>query len=98
MGRFKNFNLILMVSLSLFIPLFLAYSLYVEWSGSTLLSSDMGYEDPGDEDLLICQKEFGVVPTAYLVILDPETEFARESYVLSYLLTPRLHCTSILRC
>jgi hypothetical protein len=55
MSRFENIHLVLMLAISLFIPLFLAYSLYVDLSGTVLLSSDMSFEDLGDEDLSVCQ-------------------------------------------
>jgi hypothetical protein len=59
--RLKHIHLVLMVGISLFIPLFLAYSLYVDLSGTVLLCSDMSFEDSEDEDLSTCQNEFKVL-------------------------------------
>jgi hypothetical protein len=50
-----------MVGISLFIPFFLAYSLYVDLSGTVLLSSDTSFEDPENENLSTCQNEFKVL-------------------------------------
>jgi hypothetical protein len=61
MGRFGRLNLPLMIGVSLFIPLLPGYSLYVDLSGPVLLSSDMSFEDPEDEDLSACQDEFTIL-------------------------------------
>jgi hypothetical protein len=58
-----------MLAISLFIPLFLAYSLCVELSEASLLSSDMSFEDPGDEDLAICTSESKILLPAVLSVL-----------------------------
>jgi hypothetical protein len=57
MGRLKHIHLVLMLGISLLIPMPLAYSLYVDLSETVLLSSDMSFEDPEDEDLSTCQNE-----------------------------------------
>jgi hypothetical protein len=54
-GRFKHIHLALIVGFFLFIPLSLAYSLYADPSENVLLSFDMSFEEPGDEDLSTCQ-------------------------------------------
>jgi hypothetical protein len=48
-----------MLGISLLIPMPLAYSLYVDLSETMLLSSDMSFEDPEDEDLSTCQNKLG---------------------------------------
>jgi hypothetical protein len=60
MGRFKHIHPSLMIGILLFIPLFLAYSLYVDLSEIVLFSFDMSYEDPEDEDLSNCQNEIKI--------------------------------------
>jgi hypothetical protein len=88
-----------MVGISLFIPLFLAYSLYVDLSGTVLLSSDMSFEDPDDEDLSTCQNEFKVfVPTVSSNPLPPWTHFGRGSSLSSSPLTSHIQITPVLRC
>lgn len=59
MDRLKHIHLVLMLGLSLLIPMLLAYSLYVDLSGTVFLSSDMS-EDSGDEDSSTYQSEFNV--------------------------------------
>ena len=88
-----------MLGISLFVPLFLSYSLYVDLSGTMFLSSDMSFEDPGDEDLSTCQKEFKVfVPTIFSNPLLPVAHFGRGSTLFSSPLTPHTENTSVLRC
>jgi len=60
MSRLKHFHLALVLGISLFIPLSLAYSVYVDLSGTVLLPSDMSFEDSEDQDLSTCQNEFEV--------------------------------------
>jgi|APFre7841882654_1041346.scaffolds.fasta_scaffold261904_2 hypothetical protein len=99
MSRLKNMNLILMLAISLLIPLFLAYSLYVDLSGTVLLSSDMSFEDPGDGDLSIGQDEFKVfAPKAFSILLLPGANLIGESCLLSFLLTSHPQNKPILRC
>ena len=99
MGRLKHIHLVLMLGISLFIPVFLAYSLYVDLSETVLLSSDMSFEDPEDEDLLICQSEFKVfVPTVSPNPLPPWTHFGKGSSLLSSPLTSHTQITPVLRC
>ena len=98
-GRFKHIHLALMVGISLFIPLFLAYSLYVDLSEIVLLSSDMSFEDPGDEDLSTCQNEFKVfVPKVSSNPLVPRALFGGEPNLLSSPLTFIAQNTRVLRC
>ena len=99
MGRLKHIHFVLMVGISLFIPLFLAYSLYVDLSGTVLLSSDMSFEDPDDEDLSTCQNEFKVfVPTVSFNPLLTGTHFGKGSSLLSSPLTSHTQITPVLRC
>jgi len=88
-----------MVGISLFIPLFLAYSLYVDLSEIVLLSSDMNYEDPEDEDLSNCQNEFKVfVPTLTSNPLSSWTHFGKGSSLFSSPLTFIAQNKPVLRC
>jgi hypothetical protein len=99
MGRLKHIRFVLMLGMSLFIPLFLAYSLYVDLSGTVLPSSDMSFEDPGDEDLSTCQKEFKVfVPTVSSNPLLSGTHFGREPSLFSSPLTSHTQNRAVLRC
>jgi len=99
MGRIKHTHLFLMLGISLFIPLFLAYSLYVDLSGTVLLSSDVSFEDPGDEDLSTCQNEFRVfVPEVVSNPLLPGAHFGGESSLFLSPLTSHTQITSVLRC
>ena len=88
-----------MVGMSLFIPLFLAYSVYVDLSGTVFLSSDMSFEDPEDEDLSTCQNESKVfVPTVSLNPFLPWTYFSWGSSLFSSPLTSYTQVTPVLRC
>jgi hypothetical protein len=99
MGQLKHIHFVLTVGISLFIPLFLAYSLYVDLSGTVLLSSDMSFEDPDDEDLSTCQNEFKVfVPTVSFNPLLTGTHFGKGSSLFSSPLTSHTQITPVLRC
>ena len=99
MGRLKHIHFVLMIGISLFIPLFLGYSLYVDLSETVFLSSDMSFEDPGDEDLSTCQNEFKVfVPTVSSNPLLPGAHFGKEPSLLSSPLTSHTQITPVLRC
>jgi hypothetical protein len=99
MGRFRNIHLFLMIAISLFVPLFLAYSLYVELSGSSLLSSDVSLEDPGNEDLAICKSESKVLlPGVLSVLFLPKSTFIGEVYLFSFLKTSHSQNRPVLRC
>lgn len=99
MGRLKHIHLALMLGISLFIPVFLAYSLYVDLSETVLLSSDMSFEDPDDEDLSTCRNEFKVfVPTVSFNPLLTGTHFGKGSSLLSSPLTSHTEISSVLRC
>ena len=98
-GRLKQIHLVLMFGISLFIPLFLAYSVYVDLSGTVLVSSDMSLEDSEDEDLSTCQNELKVfVPTVSFNPLPPWTVFGRKSSLFSSPLTSYTQMTPVLRC
>ena len=99
MGRLKHIHLVLMLGISLFIPVFLAYSIYVDLSETVLLSSDMSFEDPEDEDLSTCQNEFKVfVPAVSSNSLLPWTHFGRGSSLFSSPLTSYTQITPVPRC
>jgi hypothetical protein len=87
-----------MLGTSLLILLFLAYSLYVDLSGTVFLSSDMEFEDPDDEDSSTCQNEFkGFVPADFSNPLPPWTHFGRK-FSLSSSLTSYNQMMPVLRC
>ncbi len=99
MGRFNHIHLGLMLGISLFIPLFLAYSVYVDLSGTKLLSSDMSLEDSEDEDLSTCQNEFKVV--VLQISSDPSLTTANFDGGFSLFSSPstsHTQTTPILRC
>ncbi len=99
MGLLKHIHLIVILGISLFIPLFLAYSLYVDLSGTVLLSSDMSFEDFEDEDLSTCQNELKVfMPAVSFNPLPPRTVFRRKSSLSSSPLTSKTQMTPVLRC
>jgi len=99
MGRLKHIRLVLILGISLFIPLLLAYSLYVDLSGTVLLSSDMNLEDAEDEDLPTCQNNFKVfVPAVSSNRLLSRTHFGRESRLFSSAVTLYTQITPVLRC
>ena len=99
MDRLRHIHLAIMVGISLLIPLFLAYSLYVDLSGTVLHSSDMSFEDPGDEDLSTCQNEFKVfVPTVSSNPLLFGSHFGRWSSLFSSPLMSHAQIIPILRC
>jgi hypothetical protein len=99
MDRLKQIHLVLMLGIFLFILLILSYSLYVDLSGTVLLSSDMSFEDPGGEDLSTCQSEFKVfVPTVSSVPLLPGTHFGRVSSLFFSPLTSHTQNRLVLRC
>jgi len=97
MGRIKHIHLVLMLGISLFIPLLLAYSLYVDLSGTVLPSSDMSFEDPGDEDLSTCQNEFNVFLPAVSLFL-PRLHLGGESSSFLSSLTSLTQIAAVLRC
>jgi hypothetical protein len=99
LGRSKHIHWALMFGIALSIVLCLAYSLYVDLSGTMLLSSDMNVEDPEGEDVSTCQNEFKVsVPTASSNLLLFGTHFCRGSSLVSSSLTSYTHVTPLLRC
>jgi len=99
LDRLKQIHLVLMVGISLFIPLFLAYSLYVDLSGTVLLTSDMSFEDPEDEDLSTCQNDSkNFVPTVFCKPLLSSAHLSKEFDPFSSLLTSHTQITPVLRC
>jgi len=99
MGRLKNIHLLLILGISLFIPLFLSYPLYVDLLGTVLLSCDMTFDDPDDEDSSTCQNEFkGFMPAGSSNRLLPGIHFNRGASFLSSPLTSYTQITPVLRC
>jgi hypothetical protein len=99
MGRLKHIHFVLILGISLLIPIIISYSFYVDLSGTALLSSDMSFEDPEDEDLSTCQDEFKVfVPTIFSNSLLPGAHFNRGTSLFSSPLTSYTQITPVLRC
>ena len=99
LDRLKQIHLVLMVGISLFIPLFLAYSLYVDLSGTVLLTSDMSFEDPEDEDLSTCQNDSkNFAPSVFSNPLLSSAHLSKESDPFSSPLTARNQIAPVLRC
>ena len=99
MNRLKHIHLVLILAISLLIPVLIAYSLYVDLLGTVFLSSDMSFEDFGDEDSSTCERELKVfVPTVSSNPLPPWTHFGRRSGLLSSPLTSYTQITPVLRC
>ena len=99
MDRLKHIHLVLILGIFLLIPVLMAYSLYVDPSGTVFFSSDISFEDFGDEDSSTCQREFNVfVPTVSSNPLAPWTHFGRGSGLSSSLLTLYTQITPVLRC
>ena len=98
-NRLKHIHAVLILGISLLIPVLMAYSLYVDLSGTALLSPDMSFEDFGDENSSTCEREFNVfVPTVSSNPLPPWTHFGRMSSLFLSLLTSYTQITPVLRC
>ncbi len=99
MGRLKHIHFVLMLGISLLIPLLLSYSIYVDLSGTALLSSDVSFEDPDDESSSTWQNEFKVfLPPVSSNPLLAWTHLDRGSSLFSSPLTSDTQITPILRC
>ncbi len=97
--RLRHLHLLLMLGVSLFIPLFLAYSLYVDLSGTVLLSSDMSFETPDDDDSLTCENDFKVfAPTVPSILLLPGTHLGDEAIFFWPSFTSQTQIAPVLRC
>ena len=98
-GRLKQIHVVLLLGISLLIPLSLAYSLYVDLSGTALLSSDMSFEDPDDEDLSSCLNEFKVfVPAVSFNAILSRTHFGKGFSLFPLPLTSHTLISPVLRC
>ena len=99
MGRLKHIHLVLMLGLSLFIPLLLAYCLYYDLSGTVLLSSDMSFEDPDDEDLSDCQNDLKLfVPAIPSIALSFWAHFGGAGSLFRSPLASHSQTKPVLRC
>jgi hypothetical protein len=77
----------------------MTYSLFIDLSGDVFLSSDISFEDFGDEDSSSCEKELKVfVPTALSNPLSPWNHFGRSSHLFLTPLTSYSQITPVLRC
>ncbi len=98
MGRLKHIHLILILALSLFIPMLLVSSLYVDLSGVVLLSSAMS-KDSGDEDSSAYQSEFKVLmSTVSFAPFLPGAHFGSLSCPLWSLVSAHSQNRPVLRC
>ncbi len=98
-GGLKQIYLVLMLGISLFIPLFLTYSVYADLSETRLLSSDMNFEGSDDGDSPTCQNEIKVfVPQVSSDPLLIGTHFVTLSYLFSSSLTSPSQNSPVLRC
>ena len=98
MGRLRHLHFILLLGISLFVPLFLAYSLYVDLSRTVLLPSDMS-DDSGDDDSSTSQSELNVfVPPISSTPFLPSAHFRSVSSFFLSSLMPHTQNTPVLRC
>ena len=98
-GRLRYIHLAMLVGISLFIPLFLAYFLYMDLSETVLLPSDMSLEDPEEEDLSTCKNDFkSFLPTFSSNPLSPWTHCNRDTSLISPRLTFVAQGRPVLRC
>jgi hypothetical protein len=99
-GRLKHIHLVLILGISLFIPLFLAYSVYIDLSGAVPIFSDMSFEDTEGEDLSTCQNESkGLMPMVSSYVLLSSAHFGNKKLSLFSLpLASYTQITPVLRC
>jgi len=99
MNRLKHIHPVLILGISLLIPVLMAYSLSVDLSGTVFLSSDMSFEDFGDEDSSTCQRKLNVfVSTVSSNRLPLWTHFGMRSGLFTSPLTSYTQITPVLRC
>ncbi len=99
MGRFRHIHLVLMAGISLFVLVFVAYSVYADLSQTVLLPSDMSFEDSDDEDLSTCQTDlqvFLLMPSSNPLL--PRTHFGEGPSFFSSRLTSYTQIMPVLRC
>jgi hypothetical protein len=95
----KKLNVILVLAISLLIPFFSTYSGYDNLSESILLSNEISFEDPDDEDLSILQNESrNSLPATFFEILPHGSYILEEPCFISSRLASRSHAKPILRC
>ena len=88
-----------MLGISLLISVLMVCSPYVDLSGDVLLSSDMSFEDFGNEESSTCERGFKVfVPTVSSNPLPPWIHFGGRSSLFSSPLTSYSQMTPVLRC
>ncbi len=98
-GRLKWIHLVLLIGISLFIPLFLAYSVYVDLSGTVLLFCDMSFEDSENEDLSTYHDAFNAfVPAISSNPLLLWTRVSKGSNLFLSPFTSDSQITPVLRC
>ncbi len=81
MSRFRYIRLVLLLGTFLFIPFFLAHSVYVDLSGTVLLSCDMSFEDPAGDNSSTLQDEFGV--SVSKICFNPSIEDVFQGFGIS---------------
>jgi hypothetical protein len=97
--RLKHIRPVLIVVISLFIPVLMAYSLYGDLSGMLFLSSDMSFEDFGDEDSCTCETKLKVfIPTVSSNPSSSWRQFGRGPVLVSSPFTSSSQIAPVLRC
>ncbi len=97
--RQKRRNLILILAISLFIPLFSSYFYYNNPSGSISLCDEMSFEDPGDEDNSFLQNESKtLLPGVVFEVLLQAVHTLEKTSLTSSRLTSHCQDGTILRC
>ncbi len=98
-GGSKHIHLVLMLGIFLFIPLFVAYSVYVDLSDTVLLSSDTSFEDSEDEDSLTYQNKSKIfMPAVPSNLILSATHFGSKSNLFLSPLTSHSQTAFVLRC
>ena len=98
-GRLKYIRFLLILGISLSVPLFLAYPVYVDLSETEFFSSDTSLEDPDDEDLSTFQDESqGFAPDVSWNPLLSLTYCALEFSLFSPVFTSHTQLVPVPRC
>ncbi len=97
MIRSENTWFVLILAISLSIPAFSLHPHDNDLFETILSSPDIGFEDPGDEHLSICQgKSNPFVPTAFPETFLVEADLIAHPYLFSYQLISHSQDRSIL--
>lgn len=98
-GQLKHLHLIIILGISLLIPTLVAYSIYVDLLETLFFSSNMSFDNPGNEDFSTVQNELKVLlPSASCHRLSSVTHPRIDSNFFSSLLTADNQITPVFRC